>query len=233
MRLIRSVLIGLVLCVAWSTEAAKLSDKARSLISLRHTNLAIGAKEISLQTAIRSISDITGLKIRTLKGIESKLEEVIQIPFRLIACEGLFNFIIRELNQDELSPIEWQLTKSGSIEVGLKDDLSKKKYLVVYPAADLLWISIYFNNAPNLDISSALNQGGGGGTVISDPEESPLRERRQAFDQLVEAITFIVEPGAWERNGGAWAKIHSNPFHGTVLITAPEFIHRKLTASLY
>ena len=72
---------------------------------------------------------------------------------------------------EEFDPTTWQL-RNGFIEVGTKERLSAPaaRDIKYYPIRDLLFEPPYFDNAPSLDLSTALNQtqqslgsGGGGG----------------------------------------------------------------------
>jgi uncharacterized membrane protein YgcG len=56
----------------------------------------------------------------------------------------------------------WQL-RDGFLEVGTKERLNSAREIRYYPVRDLLFQPPYFNNAPKLDIESALEQGQGGG----------------------------------------------------------------------
>ncbi|MHC5004742.1 MAG: hypothetical protein ACYTJ0_16645, partial [Planctomycetota bacterium] len=56
----------------------------------------------------------------------------------------------------------WQL-RNGFVEVGTKDRLNAAREIRYYPIRDLLFVPPYFDNAPELDLDTALNQGNQGG----------------------------------------------------------------------
>ncbi len=77
-------------------------------------------------------------------------------------------------------------------------------------------------------ISMPRGTGGGGGGFINtgnvvDPNQAA--NERQRADELIELITAVVEPDAWEVNGGA-ATIEYRD--GSLFVRAPDYVHRGL-----
>lgn len=62
----------------------------------------------------------------------------------------------------DLEPATWQLRR-GFIEIGTKSRLNNAREIRYYPIHDLMIEIPEFDNAPDLNIDAALNQGGGGG----------------------------------------------------------------------
>jgi hypothetical protein len=127
----------------------------------------------------------------------------------------------------------WQLTEEAQIQIGPKERLNAFKRTETYDVRDLLIEIRDFNNAPKLDITqtSGGNSGSGqspfqggntGGTSANDTGKS-LDERAK---DLVKIITETVEPEQWRDNGGNGASL--TLWRGTLVITAPEYIHRQL-----
>ena len=73
---------------------------------------------------------------------------------------------------EEFESTTWQL-RNGFVEVGTKERLSAPaaREIKYYPIRDLLFEPPYFDNAPALDLATALNQtrqrGGGGGGALA------------------------------------------------------------------
>lgn len=71
---------------------------------------------------------------------------------------------------------------------------------------------------------------GFGGTAFAvgrghRPAGSPQEEARSARE-LIEVITLVIEPDAWEQNGGEWAAITYRD--GSLVVRAPDYIHRQI-----
>ncbi len=146
---------------------------------------------------------------------------------------------VLELILDQCQDLEettWQL-RNGFVEIGTKARLSARgaRQIKYYPIRDLLFEPPMFDNAPELDLSTALNQGqrsgggggSGGGSIFGDPGDDPdrLSEEERAL-QLRDLITETIEPEAWGVNGGDWATIRY--YQGTFIIMAPDYIHRQI-----
>ncbi len=71
----------------------------------------------------------------------------------------------------------WQLTDSGTLQVGPKDRLNKFKYVKLYPIAGLLLEIPDYNNAPEFDLQSVLQSQTGKRRRRRRPE--PLQEKQQ------------------------------------------------------
>ncbi len=143
--------------------------------------------------------------------------------------------LVLEQCQD-LGPSTWQI-RDGYVEIGTKRWLSRPSAHRIqwYPVGDLLFTGPVFDNAPQLDIASALNQGGGrsggrdsgGGQVITPPgPEGPRTLHEQDARNLINLITKSVEPDAWVVKGGS---AYSIRYHAdTLIVRAPDFVHRML-----
>ena len=87
-----------------------------------------------------------------------------------------------------------------------------------------------FDDAPEFDLSSALqsSQGGGGGSSPfqnsggQDPDE-PLEDRVR---KLIDLIETTVEPEQWVSSGGEGASV--TMFGNSLVVTAPDYIHRQI-----
>ena len=137
---------------------------------------------------------------------------------------------------EEFEPTTWQL-RSGFVEVGTKERLSAPaaREIKYYPIRDLLFEPPYFDNAPDLNLATALNQtrsssggsGGGGGSIFGEPgDEKERKSEAEKVQELIDLITETVEPDAWDINGGDWATIR--PYSGVLIIRAPDYIQRQI-----
>ena len=67
--------------------------------------------------------------------------------------------------------------------------------------------------------------GGGGGGGAGGGSLAPTDEEER-IEEIIRIITTFIEPDAWRRNGGDWARIES--YRGNLIIRAPDFIQRQL-----
>lgn len=132
------------------------------------------------------------------------------------------------------------------------------RYTVVYDVDDLLYEVPKFDDAPQIQldeiyrnypygyapylvggpyppagpfvsghsISGAI---GGPSTSLGPGPGNTTGERDARGQELADHVTMIVEPDAWERNGGTWASIRYT--QGVLIVNAPEFIQRQIGGS--
>lgn len=135
----------------------------------------------------------------------------------------------------------WQMSDTGTLQVGPKERLNKYKRVEIYNVQDLLLEVPNYANAPEFDLQSVLQntgqQGGGGG-------QSPFRDQgnqqgqglgtrpyQERLDELVSLLTSLVEPEQWVDNGGDGASLR--PFQGNLIVNAPDYVHRQLNGYPY
>ncbi len=254
--------IGLLLlctCVAVLSAAAPAPSRPLSRATLHRTltetEISVDYSNTPVREVFKHLKIVLGLPIIG-RYSDDKVGHGIDpdTPITLDATDTPA-VIVLELILDQcqdIDPCTWQLRK-GYVEVGTKERLSVPAALVIklYPIRDLMMIAPHFNNAPDIDLSVALNQAGGGGggssgsggggfggggssgggssgggSIISDPGEAPLRIESFEFVQdLMDLIQGTVEPDFWDSSGGT-ARI--SYLSGTLIIRAPDFIHRQL-----
>lgn len=132
----------------------------------------------------------------------------------------------------------WQMTRYGSMQVGPKELLNKRRRVQIYDINDLLMIVPNFPDAPVIDLDSVLqqSQGGGGGGGQSpfqenDDNEEDRPTRQQRAQAIIEILIAIVEPEQWQDNGGDGGFIRYH--EGTLIINAPDYMHRQLVGYSY
>lgn len=152
-----------------SQAQARSNSKARILSVLLYTDITVQFQETPAREAINYLQTYLGINIvgrynddHTAEGIDP------EAPITLdVADRPALNVLEMVLDQtQEFETCTWQL-RDGYLEVGTKGRLSapSAQETRYYPIRDLLFEPPMFNNAPTLDVGSALNQGGGGGGV--------------------------------------------------------------------
>jgi hypothetical protein len=128
----------------------------------------------------------------------------------------------------------------------------RKPVVKVYDIRDLLFEVPNFDNAPDFDLNSALDNtssggsgtgtgrssgsssgggsSGGGGTIFDTEDDNNERDRRatkeERTEDLVQLIRETIEPDIWQAHGGQLCSIKD--FDGRLIVNAPMFVHRQL-----
>ncbi len=143
------------------------TSKAHMLSVLLYTDITVTFQETPAREALNYLQTVLGINIigrynddRIGHGIDP------ETPITLdVVDKPALTVLELVLDQcQDFEPCTWQL-RHGYVEVGTKERLSLPgaRLIKYYPIRDLLFEPPYFDNAPQLDLSSALNQGGGGG----------------------------------------------------------------------
>ena len=141
------------------------TSKAHMLSVLLYTDITVTFQETPAREAFNYLQTVLGVNIigrfsddRAGFGIDP------DTPITLdVVDKPALTVLELVLDQcQDLDPTTWQL-RAGFVEVGTKERLGQAGARVIkyYPIRDLLFEPPYFDNAPKLDLASALNQGGG------------------------------------------------------------------------
>ena len=243
-------------------------NQAQMLGTLMYTDLTVQFDDTALRDAINYLETVLGISIvgrynddRVAEGLDPDAE--ISLDVQEKPAITVLEMILAQAS-DDISEATWQL-REGYIEVGTKERLGSRtaQQIRYYPIRDLLMVIPYFDNAPSVDLDTALGQGGGSGSggggfgggsggggggfgggggggsggggggsgggqnIFDEPGEDPERlSEEERAQQIIDLIVEIVEPDAWEINGGDWASIRY--YQGTLIVRAPDFIHRQI-----
>ncbi len=143
------------------------ASKSHLLSVLLYTDITVTFSETPAREAINYLKTVLGINI-VGRYNDDKLAEGIdpETPVTLdVVDKPAITVLELVLDQcQDVDPCTWQL-REGFIEVGTKERLSQSsaREIKYYSVRDLLFEPPYFDNAPKLDLSSALNQGGGYG----------------------------------------------------------------------
>ncbi len=125
----------------------------------------------------------------------------------------------------------WQMTDSGTMQIGPKARLNKYRRVELYNVQDLLLELPNYDNAPDFDLQSVLQntgQGGGGQSPFRDNQQQGMERRpyEDRLNDLINLITTLVEPEQWVDNGGDAASMRG--FQGNLIVNAPDYVHRQI-----
>lgn len=151
-------------------EAAATSgvaaSKAQLLGALLYTDITVDFSETPTREAFNYIKTLLGVDIIVrYSGDRGGLSGIDPDGTVTLKADGRPALTVIETMLDqlaELEPLTWQL-RNGFIEIGPKDRLDTAREIRYYPIRDLLFEPTYFDNAPQFDLESAINQGNSGG----------------------------------------------------------------------
>lgn len=219
--------------------SADLHDRAATAAKLRKT-ITIELNDTRLEDIITFIRDFSGVEIEPYwidDGGDAGLnkDQHITISVADVSVITLLERVLAKAETD-FSPATWQFAPTGgAIEVGPRARLNQQAYLKTYDIQDMLFQIPDFVDAPQLDLDQVLNQGaqgggGGGGSVFGGDtgnQEVPFIPQEEFAQRIIDIITENVEPEQWQDAGGDGGSIRH--YSGTLLIRAPDYIHRQLS----
>ncbi len=154
------------------TQAAEQSrreatGKAAILGRLLYLSVPLKVEAQPVKDVFEYLADALAIKMvvryqddRQNVGIDP--ETPISIDISGVSALALIEQILEQCSVDE--PCTWQL-REGFLEIGPKERLAIRSARVtkIYPVNDLLWQVPMFDNAPDFNLNSSIQQGGQGG----------------------------------------------------------------------
>ncbi|MEM9374399.1 MAG: hypothetical protein AAGA55_12225, partial [Planctomycetota bacterium] len=198
--------------------------------------ISLDVADQPVEDIFRFLADVTGAELEPILLDDSRLdgidpETTITIRANNIPALTVLERVLArtEAAESPASGYTWQFTDSGSIEVGPKSELNRQQIVELYDISELLFVIPTFDNAPEFDLSSALqsSQGGGGQSPFqSAQDDDDDIDDEERFERLVELIQANIEPDEWTALGGNGASLTT--FGNSMVITAPDYIHRQI-----
>ena len=241
-----------------SRQRARANDGATHLSRLLYRDITVTFEATPIRDALSYLHQVTGVPIVGLYQSDSAFDGidrdiVITLDVANQPAMSVLEMVLDQCDQGD-GPCTWQLHR-GMIEVSTKERLARTSARTTryYPLDDLIMEPLDFENAPELDLDAALQQGNrggsgggsggggfggsggsggsgggsGGGSIISpageEPERIPDSER---IDAIADLIRTTVEPDGWLAQGGDWARISIH--QGVLIVRAPDFVHRQI-----
>jgi hypothetical protein len=229
-------------------QAAQAAAPVRSTGNLQRDTLArtlrpvsIDFKETRLEDVMRFITEVTQADIevmwqddRNATGLDK--DTPITLSFSRGTALDLIDKVMEKAADSEGfgGGNTWQVSESGTLQIGPKSRLNRWRRLEIYSIADLLTEVPDYNQAPEFDLQAVLQNTGqqGGGSSQSpfrDNQGANAANRRDIDDkvnELINIITSLVETEQWVDNGGEAATIRY--FQSNLLINAPDYVHRQI-----
>lgn len=241
---------GIVLGTAGTTLAYNptvdevAAQQARTSLAALQRPMTATFNDDRLEDVIAFLTQTTGVNfdvrwLETGAAAASGLDRDATVTLEITTEAPAINILERVLAKvsDDFDKATWQVSKYGEIVVGPRSRLNADKRMRVYDIQDLVFSVPSFEDVPELDVSSVLNQsqgrggGGGGGNIFNTTNTAPAEATSQQdmVNKIIEIIETSIESEQWQANGGDGGVI--TVYHGsTLLITAPDYIHRQLEA---
>jgi uncharacterized membrane protein YgcG len=242
-------------------------SKSHLLSTLLYTDVSVQFNETPLRDVIKYLETVLGINIqarytddRNANGAGMDPEAPITLNVENMPALTVLEMVLAQAGEgtgDETSAT-WQL-RDGYVEVGTKDRLSSgsAREIRYYPIRDLLFEPPQFDNAPDLDLDSALNQaqqggggsggggggsgggfggggsggggsgGGSGGGIFGESGEDP--DRVPEAERAQQIIDLIVETVEPDAWDVNGGDIATIRYYqGTLIIRAPDYIQRQV-----
>ncbi len=170
-------------------------------------------------------------------GIDRDTPVTIRLPE--VSVEIALNRILGKVSRDETSKASWAIDQ-GIITIASDEQIRRNVTLVIYNIQDLLFEIPNYVEVPQIDLSSVLQQSGGGGSGQSPftndqdnnqrtPEEVE-EQRRERIRQIVDIIQQNVDRDGWIDTGGETGRIQE--LNGSLIITNTPSNHREVVGLL-
>jgi general secretion pathway protein D len=211
------------------------------------TDVPVDFTNNSLEQVLAFVEQVSGLKIyvdwKALDLIGVDREDEISLQLADVSVATALERVLEQLG-DEVDRPQYAI-QDGILTVSSDEALRRRKATVVYDIRDLLFEVPYYDNAPDLDLDSALSQGfgnqggggggsgggGGGGSLFGDPGDDPDRlSREELVEQIVSILQETVDPDGWVDNGGDTGTLQE--FNGNLIIGNTPRNHRLIDGLL-
>lgn len=215
-------------------------DPRREAMAKLSRTITVDFEEARLEDVFEFVVTVSQVDIEPL-WIDDQFTEGLDPELEVsLSAKGasVLSVVERILAKSQITDFEgnsWQFSETGALVVGPKSRLNRDKRLEIYDIQDLLFQVNNYAEVPELDLDAAIQQGGqgggggGGGSIFEDTEEEDEQDNRSDADKAQDVIDLIVEfvePDQWRDNGGDGGSI--TYYRGTLLIRAPDYMHRQL-----
>lgn len=216
-------------------EFAESEADRAVLASLRDTRMPVDLNENAFEDVVAFIGNTTRLDIdvdwESLADVGVDPDTPITLRLREVPLETLLDRVVAKVSDPTL-PAGWAI-QDGIITIASDEVLRRNTVLEIYDIRDLLFRVPTFDNAPQFDLSSALqsSQGGGGSSPFqgADDEDDDI-EFEDRVQEIVDLIQANIDPDGWVDLGGNTSSI--TQLNGNFVITTTSRNHRSIIGLL-
>lgn len=221
---------------------AAVSPERATLLRLNR-RITLKVEDTRLEDVIKFIQDVTQADIEPLWNTDNSTgagldkEKKITLNIQNQAALYVLEAVLEKARTD-FAENAWQMSSTGSLQVGPKELLNKFKRVVIYDIHDLLMTIPRYTEVPQIDLNNVLqsNSGGGGQSPFNqgNSQNNPLDTQpspEERAKKIMDLLTSLVENPQWQDNGGEGASMHY--FNGTIIVNAADYIHRQINGYSY
>ncbi|HLO40565.1 MAG TPA: hypothetical protein VK176_06035 [Phycisphaerales bacterium] len=209
--------------------------------------LTVEFKDTRLEDAVKFMTDVTGADIEPMwtddiHSVGLNKDQLITFTAKNINALKVMEKLLQKASEKgDLLENSWQMSDTGSMQIGPKERLNSFKRMEMYDINDLLLVLPMYTDAPEFDLQSVLqSSGSGGGGGSQSPfrdtgggnrqtQQGPSREERA--QDVVKVVTDLIETEQWTDNGGTGGTVRY--YQGALMVNAPDYIHRQINGYPY
>ncbi len=177
---------------------------------------------------------------RALEAAGVTRDAPVSLNLTNVTCRTLLDRVLAKVGDAGLGKADWTVL-DGVVTVSSDEAIRKNTHLAIYDVRDLIVEVPDYDEVPQIDLQSVLQQssgrgGGGGGQspFRDDQNDQDLqqRDREERIDDVVAVITENVDSEGWVDNGGSTGKIQRLANQGQLIITNTPKNHREIEGLL-
>ncbi len=214
----------------------------RVLASIESRKIPATFSDDRLEDVLAFIATVTNMNVDvdwdSLADIGIERDEPVDLQLSEVSARIVLERVLEKVSPDEFTKAGFAV-QDGIVVVASDQDLRKRTFIVIYDVRDLLFDVPDFEEVPELDVSSVLNQssgrgggGGGGGNIFNTTNTAPGIQLtpRELLDRLEEIIQTNVDFDGWQNNGGDTGVIQE--LNNNLIITNTATNHREIQGLL-
>jgi Flp pilus assembly secretin CpaC len=214
------------------------SEADRSVLAtLRETRLPVDFTENAFEDVVAFIGNTARVDIdvdwESLADIGVDPDTPVTMRLREVPVETILDRVVAKVSDPDL-PAGWAI-QDGIITIASDEILRRNTVLEIYDIRDLLFVIPNFDNAPEFDLSAALQAGASGGGGGSSPfqggnDDNDDLDPEERIQQIVDLIQANIDPDGWVDLGGSTSSI--TELNGNFVITTTARNHRAIIGLL-
>jgi hypothetical protein len=217
----------------------------RSTLGKMFRKITTEFNENKLEDVVKFLEDFTGATLEPHWAVDGadglNPEQLITLKVRNMPALTVLERVLAKASTDLVSGgATWQMTQYGTLEIGPKSVLNRSKRVELYDIHDLLIELPRYDQVPQIDLQSLLQQsqgggGGGGQSPFTNDQDDQENENRISLqekgEEVMRLLTQLVEPEEWVDGGGEGGTIRY--YNGNLLVNAPDYMHRQIAGYSY
>jgi hypothetical protein len=222
---------------ATPVAATRSGIPQRDTLSKLMRPVSLDVTDKRLEDIVSFVRDFTGADLeplwiddRNTEGLDK--EKLVTVKVSNVTALTLLEKVLDQARA-ETGENTWQMSETGSFQMGPKERLNKFRRLEIYDINDLVREIPDYTDVPQIDLQQALQasqQGGGGGqgpfNSANETQNQRTVDRQAKTQEIMDLIRNLVEPDQWTENGGSGGTMRL--YQSSLLVNAPDYMHRGI-----